>query len=156
MYSIDKKTTRAVVKGSFDLNSEISWLAIHKELAIITGVNNPGTIFSGSREMVASDNILYDSEGNVKDGLDIREDADANRNKWYNGEMIIKPTLELDGFSQEMNLDDYSVILNSTVNINSFWIEKAIDRVKVGCSFESPCKIDYLIIKSGVNWWNEL
>jgi hypothetical protein len=156
LYSIDKKKIKAVIKGSFNLESEISWLAIHKELAILTGVNNPGTIFAGQRQMLGVDSQQLDGEGNIKSGLDMEDDDDANNDRWYNGEMIIKPDQELDGFVENMNLNDYSVILTSNNNINMFWIEKAIDRVKIGTSFETPCVIDYLIIKAGVNWWNEL
>ncbi len=156
LYTIEKKKTRAVIKGSFNLESEVSWLAIHKQLAILTGVNNSGTIFSGRREMYGSDIKKLNTDGSTKLKLDITDDSDSNLNRWYNGEMIIKPDQILDGFVENMNLDNYSVILTSNNNINMFWVEKAIDRVKIGTSFETPCVIDYLIIKSGVNWWNEI
>ena len=151
LYNIEKKKTKAVVKGSFNLESEVSWLAIHKELAMLTGVSNAGTIFTGTRQMFGSDIPTVS-----KLQLDMTNDSDANLNRWYNGQMIIKPDSTIDGFVEEMNLQDYSVILSSNTNINMFWIEKAIDRVKIGTSFETPCVIDYMIIKSGVNWWNEL
>jgi hypothetical protein len=70
--------------------------------------------------------------------------------------MIIKPDNTTDGFYQDMNLSDYSIILSSNININTFWLEKSVDRVKIGTSFPAACTIDYFIIKSGVNWWNEL
>ena len=149
---VEKKSFRFVMNGSYELGSEVSWFAIHKELAILTGVNNPGTMFSGSRILVQDSVPLVSG----KDTLDITDDDDSNLTGWYNNEYIIQPSTTEDNNLQPMDLSDYSVILSSNININTFWIEKAADRVKIGTSFPAACTIDYFIIKSGVNWWNEI
>jgi hypothetical protein len=154
-YTVQKKANRFVVNASCDLNSEISWLAIHKEMAILTGVNNPGTIYAGQRVMTG-EAALESPGGQLKETLDMTSSFDANKSEWYNSELIIKPEKSIDGNYIPMNLDDYSVILTSNNSINMFWIEKAVDRVKVGTSFPTACTVDYLIIKTGVNWWNEI
>lgn len=153
---VDKKPFRFVINSSFDLGAEVSWLAIHKELAVLTGVNNPGSIFSGRRLLTGEASLQTDTNGAIIESLDITDDANANLTTWYNNEMIIKPDNTIDGFYQDMNLSDYSIILSSNININTFWLEKSVDRVKIGTSYPAACTIDYFIIKSGVNWWNEL
>jgi hypothetical protein len=70
--------------------------------------------------------------------------------------MIIKPTAALDEIYKPMNLSSYSALISSNININNYWIEKAKDRVKVGTSYSKSCQIDYLLVKSGVNWWDEI
>ena len=150
LYTLNKTPLKMVIKGSFTLNSEISWFAFHKRLAILTGENNPNSIFCGKREIVGVSPII---EG--KPSLNIEDDSDANLSSWYNGEIIIKPE-ESDGYVTNMKLNNYSIILSSNVNINMFWTEKAKDRVRVATSFETPCKIDYFIVKVGLNWWQEL
>jgi hypothetical protein len=155
-YWVNKKPFKFAISASFDIGSEMSWMAIHKELAVMTGINNPGSIFSGRRTIIGDLPLQQDTNGDDIECLDILDDSNANLNQWYNGQLIIKPTNALDGFYQNMNLSDYSVILSTNTNINTFWLEKATDRVKIGSSFPAACTIDYFIIKSGLNWWNEL
>lgn len=149
----DKKVFKCTVNSSGPLGAELSWIAIHKELARMTGISNPGCIFSGKRIVTVTDPIALTAG---QDSLDITDNDDANLNGWYNNEMIIRPTEELDEIYKAMNLSSYTVLLSSNTNINSYWLEKAKDRVKVGTSYTTPCQIDYLIIKSGVNWWDEI
>lgn len=149
---IDKKVFKCAVSSSGPLGSELSWIAIHKEMARMTGVNNPGSIYAGSR-IITTDSIPSIV---TKETLDISDDADANVNGWYNNEIIIKPTEALDEIYKPMNLSSYSTLLSANININNYWIEKAKDRVKVGTSYPKSCQVDYLIIKSGVNWWDEI
>ena len=148
-YFIEKKVNRFVISGSWELGEEVSWLAIHKDFARTTGTNNPGTIYSGQRVLQGRIPELEE------DCLDIDNDEHANLTNWYNGEYIIKPTKLKDGILVEPNLDEYSVILSCNNNINTFWVEKASDRFKIAASFANPCIIDYLMIKKGIDWWNE-
>jgi hypothetical protein len=150
LYTVSKSSLKAVVKGSFDLNSEITWFAFHKNLSLLTGSNNPNSIFCGSRNILGKSVLLND-----KLELDMTDDSDANLNLWYNGEMIIKPQ-GTDGYIENMNLGNYSIVLSSNVNINMFWTEKEKDRVKIATSFECPCIVDFFIVKVGANWWQEL
>jgi hypothetical protein len=152
VYWTDKKVFKCTVSASGPLGSEISWIAIHKELAIMTGVNNPGSIYAGKR-VLTTDEVAFDP---TKETLDISLDSDSNLNGWYNNEMIIQPTESLDEIYKPMKLSSYSVLLSSNININSYWLEKAKDRVKVGTSYAKACQIDYMIIKTGVNWWDEI
>ena len=151
-YTVDKKNFRFVIGSSYDMGSEISWLAIHKNLAIMTGITNPGSLFVGRRTITTATIPLVPG----KDELDITDDADSNLNGWYNNEMIIQPTLALDSITTDMDLEDYTVILSSNTNINNYWIEKSSDRVKIGTSYPTACEIDYMFIKTGINWWEEI
>ncbi len=153
IYWTDKKVFKCTVSASGPLGAEISWIAVHKELARLTGMNNPGSIYAGKRIITALDPLPTTI---AKETLDISLDADANVDGWYNNEIIIKPTESLDDIYKPMNLSSYSVLLSSDTNINNYWLEKAKDRVKVGTSYSTPCQIDYLLIKSGVNWWDEI
>jgi hypothetical protein len=148
----DKKVFKCTISSTGPLGAEVSWIAVHKELARMTGINNPGSIYSGKR-VITTGEIPYDPS---KETLDISLDADSNLNGWYNNEMIIKPTEALDEIYKTMNLSSYSVLTSSNININSYWLEKAKDRVKIGTSYPISCQIDYLVIKSGVNWWDEI
>lgn len=152
LFSLDKKTFRFVINGSFTMGSEISWIAIHKSMAVMTGISNPGSIYAGKRVMTTAS--ISPIIG--KDTLDMTSDPDSNLVGWYNNEMIIRPTLALDGITTDMNLDDYAVILTSDTNINNYWIEKGTDRVKIGTSYPTTCVIDYMFIKTGINWWEEI
>lgn len=152
LYWTDKKVFKCTVSASGPIGSEVSWLAIHKDIARMTGINNPGTIYTGKR--IITNSSIPSIVG--KDTLDITSNADANVDGWYNNEIIIKPTSENDNIYQPMNLSSYTTLLSSNININNYWLEKAVDRVKVGTSYSSACQIDYLIIKSGVNWWDEI
>jgi hypothetical protein len=88
-------------------------------------------------------------------------DAAVNLNGWYKNELIIKPTSLLDGISSNNTMDfdsieDYSIILSSDTNINTYWSDKRADRVKINTSYPTQCIINYLIIKTGLNWWDEI
>jgi len=149
---IDKKTFRFVINGSATMGSEVSWVAIHKTLAMMTGVSNPGSIYAGSRTITTA--AITPTMG--KDTLDITLNADSNLTGWYNNELIIQPTTIIDGISTPMNLSDYTVILSADTNINNYWIEKAADRVKIGTSYATTCVINYMFVKTGINWWEEI
>jgi hypothetical protein len=135
--------------GSWNVGEEVTWLAFHQEFAVKTGVNNPGTIFAGQRTLSG------ETPSASGDTLNINDDDQANLNTWYNGEYIIKPDATIDQFTQLPDLEEYSIILTSDTNINTFWIEKASDRFKIGSSYDESCIIDYLMIKKGIDWWNE-
>jgi len=151
-YWLEKKVSRAVIAGSWELGDEVSWLAIHRDFARKTGIQNPGTIFSGQRRM---DNTTPDLGSATE--LDITNDAHSNLASWYDSEFIIQPSTSnlSDGFQQLPNLEEYSIILSSNNNINTYWVEKANDRFKIATSFDQACIIDYLMIKKGIDWWNE-
>lgn len=154
-FFVDKKINRFVINASWTLGSEVTWIAFHKEFAKKTGINNPGSIFVGSRSVAgASDDIVLDG-GAILESLDITDDSHANMASWYHSELIIKPTSFTDGIQQLPDLDDYSVILSSNSNINTYWLEKANDRFKIAASYPKQCIIDYLMIKKGIDWWDE-
>lgn len=146
-YWCEKKVNRFVVSGSSFIGKEISWIAIHKDFAAKTGIANPGTIFTGRRR-------IFGAEERTND-LDINVNSDSNTQNWINCEYIIKPGAAGENFAENMNLDNYTVVLSTDSNINTFWLEKTSDRVKIGTSFGKSCIIDYLIIKTGIDWWKE-
>lgn len=148
-YWIDKKVNRFVIAASWELGQEVSWLAIHKNFARTTGTTNPGTIFSGTR------NLQGNSPDLEVDSLNITNDNHANLTNWHNKEYIIKPNKFQDGIILEPDLNEYSIVLSTNININMFWVEKASDRFKISTSFKNNCIIDYLMIKKGIDWWNE-
>jgi hypothetical protein len=161
----NKKRTGFTISASSPFESEVTWIAIHKTFAKLTGVNNPGTIYAGSRSLVYDTidcNDLVpncgDNDACVEDQLDITKDCHANLQGWYENEYIIKPTAYSDGPNIEMNFNDglFSVLTSTNININTYWLEKANDRAKIGTSFPAKCIIDYLFIKNGYDWWEEL
>jgi len=152
LYWVDKKTFRFVINGSFTMGEELSWIAIHKNMAAMTGISNPGSIYSGKRVLTTASLPLISG----KDSLDISQNTDSNLVGWYNNEMIIQPNFVQDGITTPMDLEDYTVILSSNTNINNYWIEKGTDRVKIGTSYPIACVIDYMFIKTGINWWEEI
>lgn len=165
LYWSDKKKTGFVINASSPFGTEVTWLAIHKSFAKLTGVNNPGTIYAGSRELVYDEidcSSLVSSCGNndtcAETELDITKECHANLQGWYENEYIIKPTAYSDSPNIPMDLTDglYSVLTTTNVNINTYWLEKASDRAKIGTSFPIKCIIDYLFIKNGYDWWEEL
>jgi hypothetical protein len=156
VYTADKKAARFTINCSYSASEEVSWVAIHKSLAIKTGINNPGTIFSGTRTISENySGTLEESPGVDYEEVSVKKDEHINLDGWYNNSYVIKPTTDLDGIPQEMNLSDYSVLISSNVNINTYWTEKSSDRVKIFTSFSRSCIIDYLFIKEGINWWDE-
>lgn len=145
-YWCDKRSNRFVISGSSYIGEEVSWLAIHKDFAVKTGIANPGTIYCGQRII----------KGAIEEEPSMSASADVNGSNWQNCQYIIEPeTTGADGFIQPMDLENYSIIVSSNVNINTFWIEKDTERVKIGTSLSKPCIIDFLIIETGVDWWNE-
>ncbi len=154
LYTVEKFNNRFVVNSSFSIGNEISWFAIHKTILISSGFNTSGSVFAGTRIIGAELPSNLDDNEEIIDNIPISNDSYANLSGWYNNEYLIKPTLALDGFQQLPNLSSYSIILSSTTNINTFWIEKATDRVRIGASYPTPCSVDYLMVKTGVDWWN--
>ena len=161
----NKKKTGFVINASAPFESEVTWLAIHKNFAKLTGINNPGTIYAGSRSLVYDTidcaELVVDcgtSDVCAEPELDISKDCHANLQGWYENEYIIKPTAYSDEPNIPMNFDDslFSVLTTTNVNINTYWLEKANDRAKIGTSFPTKCIIDYLFIKNGYDWWEEL
>jgi len=165
LYWSDKKRNGFVINSSSPFQSEVTWLAIHKSFAILTGVNSPGTMYTGTR------NLVYDTVactdflpgGNtdpvcINQDLDITQDCNANLQGWFANQYIIKPTVFSDGINIPMNFSNnlYSILTTTNTNINTFWIEKANDRAKVGTSFPIKCTMDYLFIQNGYQWWNNL
>jgi len=155
MFFVDKKINRFVINASWNVGSEITWIAFHKEFAKKTGINNPGSIFLGSRTFGAPLADIVLPGGSTLETLDITDDSYANMTSWYHNEYIIKPTAYMDSIQQLPNLDEYSTILTASSNINIFWCEKAKDRVKIATSYPKQCIIDYLLIKKGIDWWDE-
>jgi hypothetical protein len=181
MYWDNKKTNQFTINGSFSLGSEVSWLAIHKKIGQQTGIRTPKTIYVGERILNLS-SVMWNGSAFVAgdDPLNPETlpmpadstnavaippppgtyDSSCNLQGWYKNELIIRPTANLDtigqntmGFSKNT---DYSVIISKNTNINTFWIDKRSDRVKVGTSYPIQCIIHYLFIKTGLNWWDEI
>lgn len=160
-----KKKNGFIINSSADFESEVSWVAIHKSFAQLTGIHNPGTIYAGSRSLIY-DTIpcteLTINCGNTdvcaENELNISENCHANLHGWYEHELIIKPSVSLDSILIPMDFSDnkYSILLSSNNNINTFWLDKSSDRAKVGTSYQINCIIDFLFIKNGVDWWDEL
>lgn len=160
LYWSDKKKSGFVINASSKFKSEVTWLAFHKDFATLTGLNNPGSIYVGTRKLIypsISCSKLQPDCSSPPQGLDIEEDCHANREGFYNCEYIIKPSKVLDNIDIPMYLPDgYSTALSTSNNINTFWYEKANDRVKIGTSYPVKTTIDYLIIRNGIDWWEEL
>lgn len=157
LYTINKRSARFTIGSSFSVSEEISWFAIHKKLAHKTGISNPGSIYAGSRSIAEDyENDLLRPNGDIYESLDINNNNHSNLSGWYNSEFIIRPTNELDDIVQDMDMSDYSVLLSSNSNINIFWNQKEENKVKISTSFPQTCIIDYLFVREGVNWWDEL
>ena len=154
LYTVEKFNNRFVINSSFTIGNEITWFAIHKTLLISSGFNSSGSVFAGTRVIGAELPLELDSGGNIIDTIPVDDNSFANLTGWYNNEYLIKPSSTLDGFQVLPNIDSYSIILSSNTNINTYWIEKSTDRVKIGASYPSPCSVDYLMVKTGVDWWN--
>lgn len=178
----DKKMNQFTVNGGFGLGSEVSWLAIHKKIGQQTGIRTPKSIFVGERSLY-NDVVQWDGTNFIA-GDDPSNpptlplpadstnsvaippppgtyDSACNLNGWYKNELIIRPNKTMDGISNNnlMNFTasaDYSVVLSSNVSINTYWSDKRADRVKIGTSYPIKCIINYLFIKTGLNWWDEI
>lgn len=181
LYWSDKKQNQFTISGSMNLGSEISWIAIHKKIGQQTGIRTPKSIYVGER-IVSNDSLMWDGVNFIAgdspfnpqtlpyptdstgDGITPPPgtyESSCNLSGWYKNELIIKPNPILDGFNGNnmMNFSkssDYSVILSYDTNINIYWDKKRSDRVKVGTSYPTKCIINYLFIKSGLDWWTEL
>lgn len=168
-----KYANRFVINSSYSLGEEITWFAIHKTLLTSTGFNKSGNIFAGTRtiQTIAPNDI--NSEGEIVDTLPLTSTSHENGTSWYRSEYIIKPTASLDGIQtlpsfqplkdkagkvvvdSNGNVEyNYSIILSSNENINTYYMEKGSDRVKIGTSYPAECTIDYFMVKTGVDWWN--
>jgi len=160
LYWSDKKRSGFVINSSSPFKSEVTWLAIHKDFARLTGINNPGTIYAGTRILTypSIDCSTLQSDCTTRPTqLDVNITCHANREGFYECEYIIAPSKTLDGVIIPMDLPDgYSTLLSTSNNINTFWVEKAADRVRIGASYPVKTTIDYLLIKNGIDWWEEL
>lgn len=154
LYTVEKYNNRFVINSSLEVGNEVSWFAIHKTLLTSSGFNSSGNLFAGTRTIGGQLSPNLDVYGEVIDTIPISDNSYANLSGWYSNEYLIKPTFALDGFQTLPNLNSYSIILSSNTNINTFWIEKTTDRVKIGTSYPTPCSVDYLMVKTGVDWWN--
>ena len=177
MFWSDKTKDKFVINSSFAINGELSWIAIHNTIGKQTGLRTPKTIYVGQRTL-NFDSLTWNGTAFVsgESALDMSKlpmsnselengfpsaDSAVNLQGWFKNEYIIKPTTAVDGIaaSNLMNFtkaSDYSVIISSDTNINMFYKNKGTDRVKVGTSFSRSCVINYLFIKTGLNWWNEI
>ena len=156
LYTVEKYNNRFVINSTGPLDSEITWFAIHQTLIDSTGFNSSGNLFAGTRVIGNPLPDNYDGSGNVIDSIPIENNAYCNLSGWYNNEYLIQPTNALDGIQVLPNLISYSTILSSNAPINTFWIEKAPDRVRIGCSYPTPCSVDYLMVATGIDWWDLL
>jgi hypothetical protein len=181
LYWANKKKDQFTIIGTMPIGSEVSWLAIHKKIGQQTGIRTPKSLYAGQRIISTNtmqwngaafepgDNPLNepilplpaDSTGSAIGTPFCSYDSALNLNGWYKSELIIKPSTLLDGISANnyMNFtqsSDYSVIISSDFNINTYWINKRSDRVKIGTSYPTTCIIHYLFVKTGLNWWDEI
>ena len=174
LYWSTKYTNRFVINSSFSLGDEITWFAIHKTIISSSGFNKSRDIYAGTRVMNGVNTTdKLDDEGHIWQSLDITNNANSNNTQWYKSELIIAPNLALDGVQVEPAYSplidsagkpivdssgnteyNYSIMLSSNENINRYYVEKASDRVKIGGSYPVNCNIDYLMVKTGVDWWN--
>lgn len=143
--------------ASGPLGTEISWMAIHEKMAYTTGIHKPGSLYAGKR------NIIYNNVPSLlstipHQSLETLNNSHANLNGWHNNEYIIKPDVALDNIYKPMNLPQgYSVLLSTNKNINIYWIEKAVDRTRIGTSYPMEnCTVDYFFVEKGLNWWDEI
>lgn len=173
LYWSTKYANRFVINSSYALGEEITWFAIHKTLLTSTGFNKSGNIFAGSRTITKEAETDINSEGEIIDTLPINGDTHINGDSWYRNEYIIQPTALLDGIQTLPSFQvlkdktgkivvdtngnpeyNYSIILSANENINTYYMEKGADRVKIGTSYPAPSTIDYFMVKNGVDWWN--
>jgi hypothetical protein len=173
LYWSTKYANRFVINGSYSLGEEITWFAIHKTIISSTGFNKSGNIFAGTRTITGIAQNDINSNGEIIETLPLSDNDHLNGSDWYRSEYIISPTALLDGIQTLPSFQplvdkngnnvvdangnveyNYSIIISSNENINTYYMEKGSDRVKVGTSYPAPCTIDYLMVKNGVDWWN--
>lgn len=147
LYNTLQCENRFVVTGSHFLLKEISWMAFHRD--IFGGVYTPDSIFVGKRTVNGS--IVTD---------DGESPTTANLTDWYNNELLIKPSIGIEGDPGSMNLDPvdpgYSLLLTSNKNINMYWSEKEANQFRVKTSSPVPATIHWVVIKNGIEWWTEV
>jgi len=168
-----KYTNRFVINSSYALGEEITWFAIHKTLLTSTGFNKSGNIFGGTRIITGIAKTEINSNGEIVETLPLQDNSHLNGSDWYRSEYIIAPTTILDGIQtlpsfqplKDKNGKDvvdangnteynYSIVISANENINTYYMEKGVDRAKIGTSYPINCTIDYFMVKTGVDWWN--
>jgi len=173
LYWTTKYPNRVVLNSSYYLGEEVTWFAIHKTLITSSGFNKTGNLFAGTRNITNVAPDVINSNGEILQTLPLTSNTYANGSSWYKNEYIIAPTAAIDGIQtlpsfqplvdktgnvvvdSNGNVEyNYSIILSSNENINTYYVEKGADRVKIGTSYPAACTIDYFIVKNGVDWWN--
>lgn len=155
---------RFSISSSYYLQREVSWVAVHRD--VFGGVYTPDSIFVGKRIM--SGRVFIDSDsnnyaewpGDDNSNIVFPQPTVANLGYWYNNEVLIKPEFGVDGDPGNMSIDPddpgYSLIISSNKNINNYWIEKESNQFRVKTSSPESCTLHYLVVKNGIEWWNEL
>lgn len=140
-------SNKFTVSSSYLLDKELSWMAFHRD--IFGGVYTPNSIFVGERTLTSSQET---SGGEAP--------TTANLPYWYNNYLLIQPELGIQDDSGVMSVDPtdpgYSILLSSNENINLYWDTKYIDKLLIKTSSPAPCIVHWLVIKNGVEWWQEL
>lgn len=138
---------RFTITSSYYLMQEISWMAFHKD--IFGGVYTPNSIYTGRRTI-----------NGFVETVNGESPTTANLGYWFNNEYLIQPQIGVDGDPGSMSIDPtnpgYSLLLSSNQNINIYWTNKNINQFSVKTSSPTDCILHWLVIKNGVEWWQEL
>lgn len=138
---------RFTISASHYLLKEVSWMAFHKD--IFGGVYTPNSIFVGKRDITGSTTTPEGEEPSI-----------ANMSTWYNHEMLIRPEIGVSNDAGSMTIDPtdpgYSVLLSSNENINIYWKNKESNQFRIKTSSPTSTTIHWLVIRNGVEWWQEL
>lgn len=155
---------RFLVSSSHFLKTEVSWFAFHKD--IFGGVYTPNSIYVGKREI--TDRTFIDSNyntytewpGDINTEITWPIPPTSNLGLWYNNQYIIQPKIGVESETGNMSIDPddpgYSVLLSSNQNINLYWDTKEINKFTIKTSSPTNCTVHYLVIKNGIEWWDEL
>ena len=77
-----------------------------------------------------------------------------------NNELLIKPEVGIADDPGTMTISPtspgYSLLLSSNENINIYWKEKENNQFRIKTSSPAATTIHWLVIKNGVEWWQEL